>query len=310
MWVFSVVIPFAWLIEGSSTYYYNCVAEGSDTMQVALLANRIHWDGMVFSPTTLPNGIQIGQQAALTPFFESISQSAGVTTAVPVTDCIVRGLLSGLTGTNGALFFANSTGYNVVDVTCTQSSGSYVTGTPLALDQLNIKGHGLTSTGTIATAGAVQWALSATGAFSIRDIASTAIFNLSTASASRRLELSNGTALRQYSDGFTTRTVELSGGTISLLQSTSAAVTATAGTITTSGVGVARVAPTGAITGVILQAGTLPGQECIVINESAFSVTFDVAGTSHVADGVSAVIVANRSMNFRWDGGTSLWYHS
>ncbi len=97
-------------------------------------------------------------------------------------------------------------------------------------------------------------------------------------------------------------------GTIATVQSSSAAATASSGTITTSGVGVARVAPTGNITGVILQAGTIPGQQATVLNESAFTVTFAASGTSHVADGVSDVIAATTARNYIYDTGTSLWY--
>lgn len=93
-------------------------------------------------------------------------------------------------------------------------------------------------------------------------------------------------------------------------QSATAATTASSGTITTAGVDQARVAPTGNITGVILQAGTYANQGCVVVNESAFTVTFAASGTSHVADGTSAVIAATRCMIFRWDSGTSLWYHA
>jgi hypothetical protein len=133
------------------------------------------------------------------------------------------------------------------------------------------------------------------------------VFNVN--ATNKRVELVNNTLLRIYSDsGYTTRSVEISGGTVSLLQSTSAAATAGSGTITTAGVGVARVSPAGNITGVILQAGTLPGQKVTVINESAFSVTFAASGTSNVADGTGDVIATLTAATFTWDGGTSLWY--
>lgn len=94
------------------------------------------------------------------------------------------------------------------------------------------------------------------------------------------------------------------------VQSATAAVTASSGTITTSGVTEARVAPAGAITGVILQAGTFAGQEVTVVNESAAvnTVTFAAAGTSNVADGTSAVVPGLASQRFIWDSGTSRWY--
>jgi hypothetical protein len=95
-------------------------------------------------------------------------------------------------------------------------------------------------------------------------------------------------------------------------QSATAVAVATSGTIATVGLGVSRVAPAGAVTGVILQAGTYQGQPCVVINESAAAstVTMAVAGTSNVADGASCVIAGLTQKTFIWDTGTSLWYHS
>ena len=98
--------------------------------------------------------------------------------------------------------------------------------------------------------------------------------------------------------------------TISLGQSASAPSVASSGTITTANTGVSRVTTAGAVTAVVLQAGTVAGQVCIVVNESGNSITFAAAGTSNVADGVSAVIAANRAMWFVWDSGTSRWYHA
>ena len=97
---------------------------------------------------------------------------------------------------------------------------------------------------------------------------------------------------------------------MSLGQSGTAPAVATSGTIATTGLGVSRVNPAGAVTGVILQAGGIAGQICIVVNESGNTITFAAAGTSNVADGVSAVIAANRAMWFVWDSGTSRWYHA
>lgn len=94
------------------------------------------------------------------------------------------------------------------------------------------------------------------------------------------------------------------------MASATAATIASSGTITTAGVDQARVTTSGAVTGVILQAGTYANQPCVVVNESANSITFAAVGTSNVADGTSAVIAANRCMIFRWDAGTSKWYHA
>lgn len=89
--------------------------------------------------------------------------------------------------------------------------------------------------------------------------------------------------------------------------STSAAVTASSGTIATL-LPAQRIAPAGNITGVILQNGRFGGDVVTVINESAFTVTFAASGTSKVADGTSDVIAANTAASYTWSSGTSLWY--
>jgi hypothetical protein len=66
----------------------------------------------------------------------------------------------------------------------------------------------------------------------------------------------------------------------------------------------------GAYTGIILTAGTVDGQQLTLINNTANSVTFAASGTSNVADGVSAVIAANRAMYFEWSATAALWFHS
>lgn len=82
------------------------------------------------------------------------------------------------------------------------------------------------------------------------------------------------------------------------------------GTITTASIGVARVAPAAARTGIILQSGTIDGQVVTVINESTTlnSLTFAVSGTSHVSNGVTSVIAGLTARRFVWDSSTSLWY--
>jgi len=93
-------------------------------------------------------------------------------------------------------------------------------------------------------------------------------------------------------------------------QSATATAIATNGTITTTDIDEARVSPTGAVTGVILQAGIFAGQEVWVVNEAvaANTVTMAASGTSHVADGVSSVIPGLRGTKFKWNSSTSLWY--
>lgn len=98
--------------------------------------------------------------------------------------------------------------------------------------------------------------------------------------------------------------------TFSIAPSATAPVITNGTTITTTHIGQARVAPAGAVTGIILQAGVVGGQELTVINESAGAntVTFAASGTSRVADGVASVIAGLTARKFSWDASTSLWY--
>ena len=93
-------------------------------------------------------------------------------------------------------------------------------------------------------------------------------------------------------------------------QSVTAPATASSGTIATASLGVSRVAPTGNITGVILQIGNYQGQMVTVINEANFTIAFAVAGTSNVADGATSSIPALCARRFTYDSVTSLWYRN
>lgn len=99
-------------------------------------------------------------------------------------------------------------------------------------------------------------------------------------------------------------------GSILVAQSATAPSIGNNGTISTASLGSSRVTTAGAVTGIILQAGTAAGQTVIVVNESANTLTMAASGTSNVADGTSCVIAANRAMWFVWDSGTSRWHHS
>lgn len=99
------------------------------------------------------------------------------------------------------------------------------------------------------------------------------------------------------------------GGNEGCAESPTSVAIATSGTIATAGYTVSRVNPAAAVTGVILAAGTVPGQRCIVRNEAAAAntVTFAVAGTSHVADGASSPIAGLTSREFIWSVANGLW---
>jgi len=80
-------------------------------------------------------------------------------------------------------------------------------------------------------------------------------------------------------------------------------------TIAVTLTGEARVTPTANRTGVILAAGVRTGQCIAVANESAsFSVTFDVAATSNVSNGVSCVIGPLTAKMFIWNTVAARWF--
>ena len=70
------------------------------------------------------------------------------------------------------------------------------------------------------------------------------------------------------------------------------------------------VTESGNVTGIILgkPTSTGAGQMITILNRSNFTVTFDVSGTSNVADGTSDVIPALCARTFVYDASTSLWY--
>lgn len=81
-------------------------------------------------------------------------------------------------------------------------------------------------------------------------------------------------------------------------------------TVSSLGAAVIRLNPNGNCTATIFSKPPADGYVSKVINLSAFTVTFDVAGTSNVADGASCVIPAKREMDFTFDATSQLWYHN
>lgn len=98
------------------------------------------------------------------------------------------------------------------------------------------------------------------------------------------------------------------GGWITDFQSPTAVVIATSGTIVVQNLRTIRLAPAGAVTGVIMAAGYASGHTVYLVNESANSITFAASGTSRVAAGAGAVIAAVTKMILVWDSVTNLWY--
>lgn len=87
------------------------------------------------------------------------------------------------------------------------------------------------------------------------------------------------------------------------------APTLTNGATITPTAPVYRLSNGGAVTGILMAAGTYPGQRVTLINTTANSITFAAVGTSLVADGTSAVLAANTSMTLTYDSVGAKWYH-
>jgi hypothetical protein len=306
-----------WLIEANYCKFVDCIAEGADNTEVVFLSQESSWiGGHIFADTT-PNsviGIQLGQHAGGTPWPSSINQSAGVTTDVVAIGNVIDTTISECQ--SGAISFADEW-KSFYRIYCHQSGGTAVASTlPDPTDNFWIVVVGLTPDGSLGKSGGMQISSSAFNGLTFWNQSGNEFFAVNPNSST--FGMGNGGIFRGYSDGFTTLKWSIestngniaTSGNVSVGQSATAAALATGGTITTANIGEARVAPTAAVTGIILQSGTVGGQTVTVVNESAFTVTFAASATSHVADGVSAIIAANRKMDFTWNSATSLWYHS
>lgn len=108
------------------------------------------------------------------------------------------------------------------------------------------------------------------------------------------LSSANATVAGQASFSVTNGGATITGGTIAATTSTN------------------RVQPAGAITGVIVAAGTTDGQQLTIINESAAvnTITMAAAATSNVADGTSTVIAGLTSASFVWGATSARWFHN
>jgi hypothetical protein len=118
-------------------------------------------------------------------------------------------------------------------------------------------------------------------------------------------------------DALTTQGVaELGNGNLYSPLAANAAALANGSTITTLNTTTVRCTIAGGanVSTIKMQAG--PGtastgaQECTLINESAFTITFDIAANSNVADGATSAIPALSARKFTWDPSTALWYRA
>jgi len=251
-----------------------------------------------------------------------VQQSAGVTTAVQCGGCVINGIFDLCALSHGAIWFANDVGNNI-HAQAFQTSGNAWTGTPSTASQFWLAVKGLTADGTFGKSGTVQLANSDTVGFVILDANGNQVLQISPGVA--KLLLGNGAAnngqLGLFSDAFfSTQVIKLDGnhgnawfaGWGAFIPSATSPDPGANGTINTANVGVARVTPTAARSGIILQAGTQDGQMVTVINQgsAANTLTFNTTpSTSNVADSATeGNIPGLTARTFVWSAASSLWY--
>lgn len=270
----------------------NLLAEGGITAEVLILSGNIVGYGwqLFATPTNSVVGIVFG---------DATHGVAGLQISASIFEC-----------QGGSVTFTNELGSSMIEVMCYISAGWYVNGTPAATTKFKQMQAGSGGGNYIETSGIGQsWTLESTG------FSQAINFN----SSGKRLEMLNGATLRFFSDAWGTQKAQLDGstgelnvGNFSDASQASATVLATGGTITpVIGIGAYRMAPTVAVTGIIL--ATLSGHDATEIeiyNESAFLITFAAVGTSHVANGVTATIPVNSCKRFKWNNAKNLWYVS
>lgn len=85
-------------------------------------------------------------------------------------------------------------------------------------------------------------------------------------------------------------------------------VLANGNTITHNGAGAMRLSNAGAVTGIIVQLGSVDGQVLRLINTSANSITMAAVGTSNVANGVGCILSTLSAIDLVYNANDSRWY--
>lgn len=127
------------------------------------------------------------------------------------------------------------------------------------------------------------------------------------------VQVLNGKTLAFYSDAYSTITGQIKNGLYCSPVSSTSPDPGANGTINTAGVGIALVTPAAARTGIILQAGTVNGQEVWVVNQGTAANTLTLnttPATANVADSATEAAIAGlTARKYVWIGGsTNLWY--
>lgn len=138
------------LIESGNNIFTNHQFEGSDTVQLANIGSGNTFIGCrIYSNSLSCSGIQMGQQAGVTPYNGAIFQSAGLTTAQASSANTFNSKISLCEGANGALWLANSGGFNSGILNINNASGPYSTGNRGTGDTFIIAAQSLAADGTI-----------------------------------------------------------------------------------------------------------------------------------------------------------------
>lgn len=118
------------------------------------------------------------------------------------------------------------------------------------------------------------------------------------------VQLSAGSAVREKIDGGGSKFFPVSNPA----EGTAASTIAGSGTIDST-IFWQRITDAGAITGVILEAGTSHGQAVYVSldKDAVGSVTFAAEATSNVCSGTGAVLAAGEGALFLWDATDTCW---
>lgn len=334
------------IFEGGSNQCSNCEFEGSDTAQLVMLGggNETFMGGHIFQPPTEnigSVGIQLGQHAGMNTYAGVYYQQTPGNPAPPAGAAVEASSDGNFISTrfdniwNGALDFINEQNGQYV-ITTNTTMGAYVQGTPAASDSWNIFGAGLTCVSTLATCGGSRLLTGDTQAFTISTTSPYPLDLLNLNSATKALQLPNGTDLQLFSGNYSTPTYGLGVGGHGLSYSAGAGgyidsygnggwvngggwalkpaswqLIASGGTIMRNINGyeyeTLPVSTSGAPTGVILQAGLSDGQQITIVNTSGTPITFASSG-SNVADGSFDTIAPLRAGMFRWLAAASLWY--
>jgi len=297
------------LLEASGCQFDGCSVESSDTVQVVWLASGCLWSGgQIYDFTTsYSSGIQMGQQAGETAYAGQITATAGLANGyAPIHNRIIT-YIQDCQGDHGALWLDNDGGFNLFDLSINQDLKGIDRSGSLSLqntlresydDGTHFPG---TTSGIFLLDSPVQIQKGST-IYSGTGAPSNTVGNVG--DYYFRYDTPSTLTQRLYVKTASAVWTELQAP----VQSATAVAIATAGTIATAGLDVSRVAPTAAVTGIILASGTYAGQRVTVINESAFTLTMAASGTSHAANGVLVQIPPLGKADFTWDGATSLWY--